>query len=81
MNAYVGQIVLFAFDATPEGFTPCEGQVLPIRDQLSLFSLLRARHGGDGVTTFAIPDLRGTEPVEGMKYFIALGQAHYPARG
>ncbi len=57
-DAYLGQIEIFAFDRTPDGWAPCDGRLLPISQNYSLFSLLGTQFGGDGVSTFALPDLR-----------------------
>ena len=57
----IGEIMPVAFSSVvPTGWLPCEGQILPISNNQALFSLLGPRYGGDGRTTFALPDLRGT---------------------
>jgi len=58
-NPYVGEVRLFAGSYPPEGWLPCQGQILPIAQCPPLFALIGATYGGNGVTTFAIPDLRG----------------------
>ena len=58
-----GLIVAFAGDFEPVGWVTCDGRLLPIRDHLSLFALLGTLYGGDGRTTFGIPDLRGRVPM------------------
>jgi microcystin-dependent protein len=55
----LGEIRTFAFGFTPNGWAPCEGQLLPINQNQALFALLGTTYGGDGQTTFALPDLRG----------------------
>lgn len=55
----LGEIAIFAFDFNPGGWAKCEGQLLPISQNTALFSLLGTRYGGDGETTFGLPDLRG----------------------
>jgi microcystin-dependent protein len=61
---YVGEIKMFAGNFAPRGWMFCEGQVLPIQgDGETLFQLIGTTYGGDGVTTFALPDLRGRLPV------------------
>ena len=55
----IGEIRAFAFDFTPAGWAPCRGQLLPINQNQALFSLLGTLYGGDGRTSFALPDLRG----------------------
>ena len=60
---YIGEIRLFAFNFAPRGWFFCEGQILPINQYSSLFSLLGTYYGGDGRNTFALPDLRGRVPL------------------
>jgi microcystin-dependent protein len=62
-EAFVGQIVLFAGNFEPRGWAFCDGRILPIAQNTALFSLLGTTYGGDGRTTFALPDLRGRVPV------------------
>lgn len=59
MEPYLGQIESFAFGIIPKGWAPCNGQLLSIAQNQALFSLLGTTYGGDGVTNFALPDLRG----------------------
>lgn len=59
MEPFVGEITLFAFGKTPQGWLPCNGQILNITQYVVLASLLGNAYGGDGKTTFALPDLRG----------------------
>jgi len=59
VEPFVGEITLFAFGKTPQGWLPCNGQVLDIRPYMTLASLIGTTYGGNGVTTFALPDLRG----------------------
>ena len=56
---FLGQITHFAGNFAPRGWAFCEGQLLPISQNTALFSLLGTIYGGDGRTTFALPDLRG----------------------
>lgn len=63
MEPYLGQIQAFGFNFTPRGWAACEGQLLPISQNSALFSLLGTIYGGDGRTTFALPDLRGRAPL------------------
>jgi microcystin-dependent protein len=60
---FLGQIEIFAFDNVPPGWAKCQGQTLPINQNEALFSLLGTSYGGDGRTSFALPDLRGRVPV------------------
>lgn len=59
MNGYLGEIRLFPFSWAPRGWLPCNGALLNINQNAALFSLLGAVYGGDGKTTFGLPDLRG----------------------
>lgn len=59
MDTFLGQIQPFAFGITPRGWATCAGQLLPINQNAALFSLLGTTYGGNGTTTFALPDLRG----------------------
>lgn len=60
---FIGQIVPVAFSFAPKGWALCNGQILPIAQNQALFSLLGTTFGGDGRTTFALPDLRGRTPI------------------
>ena len=59
METFIGQLLLVGFNFAPIGFARCEGQLLPISQNQALFSLLGTTYGGDGETTFALPELRG----------------------
>ncbi|WP_299312416.1 tail fiber protein [uncultured Aquimarina sp.] len=59
MEPFVGQIMAVGFNFAPRGWALCDGQLLPISQNSALFSLLGTIYGGDGRTTFALPDLRG----------------------
>jgi microcystin-dependent protein len=59
----VGEIRMFAGNFAPAGWMFCEGQLLPISDNETLFNLIGTTYGGDGESTFALPDLRGRIPV------------------
>jgi microcystin-dependent protein len=60
---FLGQLMLFSQNFAPKGWTFCNGQLLPINQNQALFSLLGTTYGGDGRTTFALPDLRGRTPI------------------
>ena len=60
---YLGEIRMFAGNFAPSGWAKCEGQLLPIVTNTALFSLLGTTYGGDGTTTFGLPDLRGRVPL------------------
>ena len=63
MEPYIGEIRLFSFNGVPNGWVPCDGQLLAIQQNQALFSLLGTTYGGNGVNNFALPDLRGRVPV------------------
>jgi microcystin-dependent protein len=56
---YLGEIEIFAFGFAPKGWAFCAGQTLPIQQNQALFSVLGTTYGGNGTTTFMLPDLRG----------------------
>lgn len=60
---YVGEIRMFAGNFAPAGWMFCEGQLLPISENETLFQLIGTTYGGDGESTFALPDLRGRLPL------------------
>lgn len=62
MEPFLSEIVLFSFNFPPKGYALCNGQFLPINQNQALFSLLGTTYGGDGQTTFALPNLRGRAP-------------------
>lgn len=62
-NPYVGEIRLFAGNFAPAGWMLCQGQLLSIAENEVLFQLIGTTYGGDGQSTFALPDLRGRVPV------------------
>ena len=66
---FIGEIACFGFDFAPRGWAKCDGQLLPIAQYTALFSLIGTRYGGDGRTTFGLPDLRGR---------VSLHQGHGP---
>jgi microcystin-dependent protein len=74
---YVGEIRMFAGNFPPAGWMFCEGQLLPISENETLFNLIGTTYGGDGQSTFALPDLRGRAPMhqgtssEGITYTLA----------
>ena len=62
-NMFLGQITTTAFNFAPRGWALCNGQLLQINQNQALFALLGTQFGGDGVATFALPDLRGRVPM------------------
>jgi len=69
---YVGEIRIFAGNFAPAGWMFCEGQLLPISENETLFNLIGTTYGGDGQSTFALPDLRGRLALhQGNGYILA----------
>jgi len=60
---FIAEIRLVSFNFAPKGWAMCNGQLLPINQNQALFSILGTTYGGNGQTTFALPDLRGRSPV------------------
>lgn len=60
---YIGEIRMFGFGRTPNDWQACDGSLLPISQYDALFALIGTTYGGDGQTTFAVPDLRGRLPI------------------
>jgi microcystin-dependent protein len=78
MDSYIGQIMLFGFDYAPYGWAICDGRLMSINDHEALYSVIGTTYGGDGKTSFALPDLRGRFPIHigqgpGLRDY-ALGQ-------
>jgi microcystin-dependent protein len=67
---YVGEIRMFAGNFAPAGWMFCEGQLLPISENETLFTLIGTTYGGDGQSTFALPDLRSRIPIHQGNGFI-----------
>lgn len=59
VEPFIGEIRMVGFNYAPKGWAKCEGQLLPINQNQALFALLGTQFGGNGTTTFALPDLRG----------------------
>ena len=82
-NQYLGEIRAFGFNFAPEGWAQCNGQLMSIAQTTALFSLLGTTYGGDGRTTFALPDLRTSGIPAGpgitVPYCIAL-RGNFPSR-
>lgn len=62
-DPFIGEIRLFGFNFAPRGWAQCNGQLLPIAQNTALFAILGTTYGGDGRTTFALPDLQGRTPM------------------
>ena len=88
---FLGELKLAAFNFAPIGWAFCDGQILPISQNTALFALLGTTYGGNGQTTFALPDLRGRAPVHignnvqlgevGGVEAVTLGLGELPAHG
>src|ERR1044071_9496890 len=63
-DQFVAEIRIFAFNFPPKGWAFCDGQLLPISQNTAIFSLLGTVYGGDGKSTFALPDLQGSVPIQ-----------------
>jgi microcystin-dependent protein len=63
MDPFVAEIRIFPFNFAPRGWAWCDGQILPISQNTALFSLLGTTYGGNGQSTFALPDLQGRAPM------------------
>ena len=74
---FLAEIRLFGFNFAPQGYARCDGQILSINQNQSLYSLLGTTYGGDGRTTFALPELRGRVPMHvgtALGHAVSLGQ-------
>ncbi|WP_353719383.1 tail fiber protein [Dyadobacter sp. 676] len=63
MDPFVAEIRIFPFNFAPKGWAWCDGQILPLSQNTALFSLLGTTYGGNGKSTFALPDLQGSAPM------------------
>src|SRR3989304_1614142 len=62
-DPFVAEIRIFGFNFAPRGWALCDGQLMPISQNTALFSLLGTTYGGDGKSTFALPNLQGSAPM------------------
>ena len=72
MEEYLGIIKLFAGPLTPRYGAECDGKVLTIKGNEALFSILGTQYGGDGKSTFALPNLHDREPNQGTRYIVCV---------
>lgn len=79
MDYLIGQIQLFPYNFIPMDWLACNGQVLSIVQYQILYSLLGNKFGGDGSSSFALPNMQGAEPIPGMTYAICCNGI-YPQR-
>ena len=77
---FLGEVKMVSFNFAPQGWALCNGQQLPINQNQALFSLFGTTYGGNGQTTFALPDLRGRVPLHFGAGFV-LGQRGGEAGG
>ena len=61
---FIGEIRIFGFNYAPRGWAMCNGQLIPISQNTALFALLGTYYGGDGRTTFGLPNLQGSAPLD-----------------
>jgi len=73
MEYYIGEIIPFAGNFVPEGTLACDGRLLSINQYQALYSLLGTTYGGDGISNFALPDLRGRIPIGDNPSSVAMG--------
>src|SRR6266540_2534808 len=69
-NPFLGEIKIISWNFAPQGWAFCNGQFLPINQNQALFSILGTTYGGNGQTTFALPDFRGRVPIYQGQGFI-----------
>jgi microcystin-dependent protein len=77
MTPYLSEIRVFTFPFAPKGWAMCNGQLLPIQQNQALFSLMGTSYGGNGITTFALPNLQGLTPIHmgsGQGDYYSIGQ-------
>ncbi len=74
MEVFLGQLICVGFNFVPEGWASCDGRLLSIRQNTALFSLLGTTYGGDGQSTFGLPDLRGRAPIHASNSVYEQGQ-------
>jgi microcystin-dependent protein len=79
MDVYIGTIQLVAFNFAPQGWYPCNGQLLAISQYQALFALIGTTYGGNGTTDFALPKLNAGSLQEGLQYIICWGGI-FPSR-
>ena len=75
MEPYIGEICQYPYSFAPKGWALCHGQVMPISQNQALFSLLGTTYGGDGRTTFNLPDLR-LKDTNGNVIQLQVGDVH-----
>ena len=71
-GSYLGQVALLPFNFAPQGWARCNGELLPISQNVALFQLIGKTYGGNGVTDFALPNLAPRTPYGGPWYYVAI---------
>ena len=79
MDYYLGDIQLFAYNFVPMGWLLCNGALLQVIQNQALFSLISNKFGGNGSTTFALPNMTSDSPLAGMNYYMCVSGI-YPIR-
>ena len=79
MDYFIGIIALFPYNFVPVGWYLCNGQIIQIAENNVLYSLIGTNYGGNGSSTFALPNMQGLEPTPGMNYYICY-EGVYPER-
>jgi microcystin-dependent protein len=82
MDPFMGEVRAFGFTFPPQGWALCQGQMMSIEQNTALFSLLGTNYGGNGQTTFALPNIPGLQSSDGgaaLNYCMAI-QGIYPSR-
>jgi microcystin-dependent protein len=79
VDYFLGQIALFPYGFVPSYWMACQGQTIAIAQYSALYSLLGTQFGGNGTTTFGLPDLRNASPQSGMQFCICMSGI-YPSR-
>ena len=74
-DPFIGEIRMFGFNFPPRDYAFCNGEIIEIEENPALFALLSNRYGGDGTTTFALPDFRGRVPVHNSSQYPLGGRA------
>ena len=79
-DPYVGEVRAMPFGFAPTGWAPCQGQLMPLKGNTALFSLLGTTYGGDGKSTFALPTLAPLQARSGTLQYCICIQGIYPPR-
>lgn len=79
MDPFIGQIIQVGFNFVPKGFAACDGSLMPINQNQALFALLGTTYGGDGTSTFALPNLKAADDGTGPHSVIAVSGI-FPSR-